>query len=100
MSEPKTKIIRYQETVFICSCCDAETRSIYQHTGQWSCLPCLKELGNRLGIRVNSFYDPQKFIEDHRLAGRVTRTGPPRQQATKLHCYATTTRGITDDRNA
>jgi hypothetical protein len=92
MSDPRTKIIRYQETVFICSCCDAEARSIYCHGGRWYCLPCLKELGNKVGIRVHSFYDPQKFIEDHRLARRVTRTEPPRKAAKQLYCHATTTR--------
>ena len=79
MSNPETMIVRYEQTVFICSRCGTESRSIYRHNGQWCCLPCLKQLGNKLGIRVNSFDDPHRFIEDQRVAERVTRIGPPRQ---------------------
>jgi hypothetical protein len=79
MNNPQTTVVAYQETVFICSCCNAEKRSIYRHNGRWYCLPCLRELGKKHGIRVELCYDPDGFIEAHRLAERITRIGPPRQ---------------------
>jgi len=91
MSDPITKIVRYEVKVFSCSRCGAETQSIYRHNGQWCCFPCLKELGNKLGIRVSSFGALDGFVEDHRLS-RLIRIGPPRQDRRRR--VALSTRGF------
>jgi hypothetical protein len=83
MSNPETTIVRYEQTVFICSCCGTESRSIYRHNGQWYCLSCLKSVGNTLGIRVNSFFAPDGFVEDHRRAAQATRIGPAKQDSSR-----------------
>jgi hypothetical protein len=87
MTNPKTKIVQYQQTVFICSCCAAESRSVYRHNEQWYCLTCLQELGKTHGIRVNSFYDPDGFIEGHRLAEQIKRIVLSKADTgRRLHC--------------
>ncbi|MGA2203485.1 MAG: hypothetical protein ABSG40_16115 [Terriglobales bacterium] len=42
-SEPVTRVIRYQETVFLCGTGGHETRRVYLWRGAWYCLADLKK---------------------------------------------------------
>jgi len=48
-SEPKTRILHFEEQVFICVRCDCDCRRVYLHERQWSCLPCVRDILKQQG---------------------------------------------------
>jgi hypothetical protein len=47
--EPKTRVLHFEEQVFICSRCECDSRHVYMRGHSWYCLPCLKDLLKQQG---------------------------------------------------
>jgi hypothetical protein len=88
--EPKTRVVHYEETVFVCSNGAHDARTVYLWRGVWRCLSCTKTAMRLEGASSRqvacclwswSEEDDKRFrLESVRRAGRVRRVAPLRER--------------------
>lgn len=73
--EPKTRILHYEEKVFVCEDCSADARRVYLWGRKWRCLPCFKLAARAAGAApyvVSSYsVDPLFRAEEWRTSSGV-----------------------------
>jgi hypothetical protein len=75
-SEPKTRILHYEEQVYVCEGCAADARRVYLWRGRWRCLPCFKLAARAAGATPNLFsLDPAFGAEGWRSSIGVKPVG-------------------------
>jgi hypothetical protein len=54
--EPKTRTLRFEQTVLICARCECEYKRVYLYKGSWFCLLCLKDVVRDAGAGSAEIY--------------------------------------------